>query len=425
MCTPCSPSPCCNRSNGAVCGDKDQSPTGLSAAVPTGPDEVSLAPTIPVSNVSHTSPSDIRGGLASSDSTVRGGIARSDSTNLRVLPSRSTESSLSSSDEPDLDSQASSSDEEDDKRTVSTVATDADASSIYDMLHDDPEFDSLRLNSVVISQVPDKVITIDDLEEGEWTDDEVVEDRAYKNIQELKISKVATGLILTANRYEAHLDGGSQASTTNDKSVLWGFKWYTKKNPCQVRLICAEGKNPIVPEGCGTARIPANNAEGYVPIKCYYTPDIPNFILSPNSFKPLLGKHYNGYALECNDDKKTFQFTVNHKKRKSGSLLLLGLTRGGLCYTRSAVPPMPTTEGTAEMSLDAADRAAISMVEDHPKNSHQHDLKLHALSAKAERLLWHQRLAHCGDTCLATEYLRYGSAKIRHWTAVRYVWLPT
>jgi len=184
---------------------------------------------------------------------------------------------MSSSDEPDLDSQASSLDEEDGERTVYAVATDVDASSVYDTLHEDPEFDSLRLNSVVISRVPDEVMTIDDLEEGEWTDDEVVEDRAYKNIQELKISKVATGLILAANRYEAHLDGGSQASTTNDKSVLWGFKRYAKKNPCRVRLTCANGKNPIVPERHGAARIPANNAEGYVPIKCRYTPDIPNF----------------------------------------------------------------------------------------------------------------------------------------------------
>jgi len=44
-------------------------------------------------------------------------------------------------------------------------------------------------------------------------------------------------------------------------------------------------------------------------------------------------------------------------------------------------------EGTAEMFLDAADKAAISMVKDHPKNSHRHELKLHTLSAKAERLL--------------------------------------
>jgi len=96
-----------------------------------------------------------------------------------------------------MDSQASSSDEEDDERTISTVATDTDASSIYNMLHDNPEFDLLRLNSVVVSRVPNEVITIDDLEEGEWTDDEVVEDKAYKNIQELKISEIATGSIVT------------------------------------------------------------------------------------------------------------------------------------------------------------------------------------------------------------------------------------
>jgi len=191
MCTPCSPSPCCNRSTGTACGDKVHTPSGLSAAapprssvpMPTGSDEISLAPTLPVSNVSHAFPSNIRGGLPSSDSTIRGGIARSDSTNFRVLPLCSTESSLSSSDLPDLDSQASSLDDEDDERTISTVATDTDtaatdtdASSIYDMLHDDPEFDSLRLNSVVVSRVPDEVITIDDLEEGE-TDDEVVEEK--------------------------------------------------------------------------------------------------------------------------------------------------------------------------------------------------------------------------------------------------------
>jgi len=84
-----------------------------------------------------------------------------------------------------------------------------DASSLFNLLHDDPEFDSLRLNSVVISRVPDEVITIDDLEEGEWTDEESIEDKAYKNVQELKISEVATGSILTANRYKVHLDGGS------------------------------------------------------------------------------------------------------------------------------------------------------------------------------------------------------------------------
>jgi len=82
-----------------------------------------------------------------------------------------------------------------------------------------------------MSRVPEEVIVINELEEGEWTDEESVEDKAYKNVQELKISEVATGLILTANQCEAHLDGGSQASATNDKSVLWGFKHATTDPP--------------------------------------------------------------------------------------------------------------------------------------------------------------------------------------------------
>jgi len=63
------------------------------------------------------------------------------------------------------------------------------------------------------------------------------------------------------------------------------------------------------------------------------------------------------------------------------------------------------TEGTAEMWLDAADKAAILMIKDHPENLYQHELKLHALSAKAERLLWHQRLAHCGDEQLCRAHM--------------------
>jgi len=81
-------------------------------------------------------------------------------------------------------------------------------------------------------RVLEEMIAINDLEEGKWTDEESIEDKVDKNIQELKILEVAAGLTLTANRYDAHLDGGSQASTMNDKSVLWGFKWFTEKNPC-------------------------------------------------------------------------------------------------------------------------------------------------------------------------------------------------
>jgi len=58
---------------------------------------------------------------------------------------------------------------------------------------------------------------------------------------------------------------------------------------------------------------------------------------------------------------------------------------------------MPRTEGIAEMSLEAANKAAILMVEDHPKNLHRHEMKLHALSAKAERLVGSEEKA--GEAC--------------------------
>jgi len=44
----------------------------------------------------------------------------------------------------------------------------------FDMPHDDPEFDSLHLNSVIVSRVPEEVIATDKLEEGEWTNEESV-----------------------------------------------------------------------------------------------------------------------------------------------------------------------------------------------------------------------------------------------------------
>jgi len=46
---------------------------------------------------------------------------------------------------------------------------------------------------------------------------------------------------------------------------------------------------------------------------------------------------------------------------------------------------MPLTDGTAELSLDAADQAAITMVEDYPKNLYQQEMKLHVLLAKAQK----------------------------------------
>ena len=161
-----------------------------SAAVTIDPDDSSMAVTEPASNVTHFLS---RGGVSDSDSTIRGGTE-----NLVALL-RGDESSISSNQSlPGLDSRASSSVTDDDDGTISTVNSDSDASSIDDMLWDDAEFNALRMNSVLVSRVPEEVIAIADLEEqsldGESLakDNEIVDDEPYKNIQKLMISKIAT-----------------------------------------------------------------------------------------------------------------------------------------------------------------------------------------------------------------------------------------
>ena len=297
-----------------------------------------------------------------------------------------------------------------DATTVSSseVRSRSELSSIQEMLDDDAGFDSLRINSLLVSSVPEQVHVVEDVdddvslfEESSVEEECDVQQLCSEGLQYLELTKLAIDTQPHSNKFQAHLDGGSQASTTNDRSLLWGYKPFSKKHPCRVRLVCADGKAPVIPTGFGVARIPAENEAGYVPIKCYYTPEIPNFIVGPKSFEALLGQDCRGYQIDTNNDEGTFQLSLKSKSRKSQDVLLIGEMKGGLCFTGSAIPPLPTSEITEDMTLEQADKAGISMIEDHPQNSVVHEMKLHHLSAKQERLLWHQRLGHCGDEQLA------------------------
>lgn len=60
---------------------------------------------------------------------------------------------------------------------------------------------------------------------------------------------------------------------------------------------------------------------------------------------------------------------------------------------QSAAPRMPLPKKMTELSLDMADRAGITVVEDHPENTYHHDMEVCGMTTKAERLMWHQSLA--------------------------------
>ena len=109
-----------------------------------------------------------------SPSTIRGGISRARSATSStdtLLDAVDDDSSMGS-----LDSTPSSEGSLSIRSTETTVNSDSDASSICRMIDDDPEFDTLRLNSVTVSHIPDRIIYVDELSVNAEEDDYSVEE---------------------------------------------------------------------------------------------------------------------------------------------------------------------------------------------------------------------------------------------------------
>lgn len=229
-------------SDAAVCGDEDHTSSGSSAAISVDRDALSVAVTEPASNltVPRCTPSVVGGGLPLFPSTIREGISRDDAQTSLASDDESSIPGLTrrrASDDddstvPGLNSAPSSVASSDNDAMVSTVNADSDASSICQMLEEDAEFDALRVNSVMASRVPDRITFADDASSDKEDEDSAVPNTmSYAshcaNVCESKISSLACASSGKAGRHQAHLDGGSQASTTNDRSALWGCKEFT------------------------------------------------------------------------------------------------------------------------------------------------------------------------------------------------------
>lgn len=161
----------------------------------------------------------------------------------------------------------------------------------------------------------------------------------------------------------AHLDTGAKGTVTNLKYILHNHKPYTKSFKCPVQLIGAVDRfNAIYSGGKGYLSIPADVDNGYIDVKCYYSPRLTSTLLSENcileqnnnpsdyssqtlqkhfainddsllwhisqtdplSSKPILYDYKNG----------TFTFTCHHKKTKSCNIVFHGSIQSGQCYTQ-------------------------------------------------------------------------------------------
>ena len=194
----------------------------------------------------------------------------------------------------------------------------------------------------------------------------------------------------------AHLDDGAQATTTHKKSHLFAYRTFPVGAPCRTRLISADGHR-YVPIGYGILRVPAPTALGYIPVFCLHTPEIPSCIISPSTIERLLVKtpQHHGTTLCKYPAAGTFTFTVHSALRTSENIVVHGILDSGLCYTQPLLLPQ-----SSDCDAPVPSPSLASSEFDHATATVESEFHLHKLSVRADRLLWHQRLAHCSDNYL-------------------------
>ena len=162
----------------------------------------------------------------------------------------------------------------------------------------------------------------------------------------------------------AQMDGGAGVSVTNLVSILHNVRYFDAKFKSRVRMHGDTSKKIITPRAVVFMRVRALVKQGYLDVKCYYSPHFSTTLLSQVSVIKATGqpKQYisqgiqlffapnedvldrdlksNSVNLDNNDynhDYGTCMFTCVHRKRHSQSLLVPGIIRSGLCFTQPLI----------------------------------------------------------------------------------------
>ena len=222
--------------------------------------------------------------------------------------------------------------------------------------------------------------------------------------QDLRVSEVSLHEKLPPR---AHVDGGALATTTDAREYLWSYHRYSKDERQHVSRLRVADDTVHIPSGRGYLKVPCRETPGFLFIECYYTPEIPATILSPNALaKSLECSKYCTFS-DLINGKATMELGDCSQCRESVHFDLT-LVRG-LLYTDSLMAPtpseriapsLPKSSEPSNCSLPTppilpvhaccttcADTAPIADVS--------------ALTAEQTRALWHMRLGHINDRVVA------------------------
>ena len=70
--------------------------------------------------------------------------------------------------------------------------------------------------------------------------------------------------------FRAAFDTGAFATCTDRLDMLHDVTWFSDTNPCPVRLKPATHGSDTVPQAVGYLHVPARNALGFLPVRCFY-----------------------------------------------------------------------------------------------------------------------------------------------------------
>ena len=186
-----------------------------------------------------------------------------------------------------------------------------------------------------------------------------------------------------------HVDGGSVATVTDALNCLFCYRPFTPEELRTItRLKVADGTIHL-PTGAGYLKVPCRNGPEFVFVKCYYVPQIPATILSPDSIaKSMKCSGYSTYS-DLHNGSASMQLIDCQSCNRTLSFGLQSIR--GLLFTDSLVAPTQAEHKSTELPTTDHTHVAPDVV---PSILPPHEKTTHALTAEQQRALWHCRLGH-------------------------------
>ena len=235
----------------------------------------------------------------------------------------------------------------------------------------------------------------------------------------------------------AQIDTGAWCSCSDQLHMLHDYKAFSDDFPCPVKLIPAVEGSELVPEGVGYLHIPAATAEGHIPVRTFFHPNLQTTVVNEVDLLKAGGNKpsdFSGERIEKFHDAGTCTFIASHRKRRSQDVMAHGILLHGKCYTGALIPPnldASHPKASPKTSVESAikddpdfaaecERATIQAIYSYQEEEYatlrdelssvpvmHHGLPFHeyiqkntpvaSIKAETERLLWHQRLGHPSD----------------------------